>query len=235
MRILLLGGTAEARELAVELSKHFIHATLSLAGLTRATPGPLPTRSGGFGGVEGLLNYLQAERITHVIDATHPFAEQMSRHAAVACAQTGVQLLRLIRPAWPARPNWQHVANIAEAAAILPPNARVFLSLGAQSLGAFTQRPDLWCLTRSIELPLTALPGVTILARPPFTLEGELALMGEYAITHLVSKNAGGNQTAAKLDAAAQLGIAVVMVARPVLAEAPEYPSPAALLKALFP
>ncbi|MEX0970766.1 MAG: cobalt-precorrin-6A reductase [Paracoccaceae bacterium] len=243
MRVLLLGGTEGARELAALLAAQGIDATLSLAslslaglslaGVTEAAHNPLPQRSGGFGGVAGLCAYIRAQSITHIIDATHPFAAQMSRHAAAASAKTGVRLLRLTRPDWALRPHWQAVASLADAAAALPKGARVFLTVGSQSLAAFQAR-DLWCLTRSIQPPATHLLGEVVLARPPFTLAGEVALMRQHAITHLVCKNAGGNQTAAKLDAADQLGIKVVIITRPVLAPAPEWATPETLLGALL-
>ena len=233
MRVLLLGGTGEARELAALLAARGIDATLSLAGVTDAPHSPLPQRRGGFGGVAGLAGYIRAHTITHIIDATHPFAAQMSHHAAAASSETGAKLLRLIRPAWALRPHWQAVDSLADAAAALPNGARVFLTVGSQSLMAF-QRRDLWCLTRAIAPPATRLRGEVLLARPPFSLEAEAALMRERAITHLVTKNAGGSQTAAKLDAADALGIKVVIINRPVLPPAPEWATPETLLGALL-
>lgn len=233
MRVLLLGGTGEARALAAQLADQNINATLSLAGLTAATPSRLPQRSGGFGGVAGLVAYVRAQSITHIIDATHPFAAQMSHHAAAASAQTGAKLLRLIRPAWALRSHWLVVDDLDTAAASLPNGARVFLTVGSQSLAAFAGR-DIWCLTRSINPPGTALPGATIRARPPFSYDNELALMRDNSISQLVTKNAGGTQVEAKLAAADALGIKVVIINRPMLPPAPEWATPETLLKALL-
>lgn len=194
-------------------------ALLSLAGITK-TPLSTPHRVGGFGGVGGLVSYLRASNISAIIDATHPFASQMSNHAASAAAHTNLPLLRLERPAWAAAPKWQPAPNLYAAAAALPRGARAFLTIGSRSLGAFIGRNDLWCLTRAIEPPENAPRGEVILQRPPFTLEGEIALLTSRQISHLVSKNAGGTATAAKLEAAKQLGISVIMIERPALAPA---------------
>lgn len=234
MRVLILGGTAEAAHLADALAARGVDGMLSFAGLTnRIVDTELPIRLGGFGGAAGLADYLRFGGYSHVVDATHPFAAQISAHAVTAAALTALPLIRLQRPAWPPRDTWQTVPDLTAAATILPRAARAFLAVGAQSLGPFAARPDLWCLTRSIQPPKTPVSGISILARPPFTLASEIALMRQYEITHLVTKNAGGDQTAAKLDAASALGIAVVMVARPVLPPAPEVDSVVAALAAL--
>lgn len=212
--ILILGGTAEARVLAEALGAR---AILSLKGATRH---PLSTaqRVGGFGGVAGLVRYLEDAGIKRIIDATHPFAAQMSAHAVEAAG--GRPMLRLQRPAWAPEPDWLHVNTLAEAATALPTGARVFLSVGSQSLAPFLQRQDLWCLTRAIEPPAERpLNGVLELARPPFSLDDERALMAQHKISHLVSKNAGGQAIEAKLKAAATLGVQVIMVSRPHLPE----------------
>ncbi|HIP22760.1 MAG TPA: cobalt-precorrin-6A reductase [Rhodobacteraceae bacterium] len=213
MKTLVLGGTTEARLLAEALGSE---AVLSLAGVT-AKPLPVRHRTGGFGGVEGLEAYLRAEKFQNVIDATHPFAAHISHNAFEAAKQIGLPLLRLERPAWPREPEWQVVDNLMEAAKAIPTGTRVFLSVGRQSLGAFLQRDDMWCLTRSIAPPNQAPFGEVILQRPPFLLQDELGLMVAHNITHLVSKNAGGEATRAKLEAAKQLGVKVIMVKRPRL------------------
>lgn len=194
-------------------------ATLSLAGATR-TPLAVPHRVGGFGGVAGLVDYLKRQGSTGVIDATHPFAAQMSQNAYAACAALGLPLLRLQRAPWTEDSDWCVVANLSVAAQVIPTGARVFLSVGRQSVLPFLARRDVWFLTRSIE-PAAKLPthGEAILQRPPYGLEGERALMVRHAITHLVSKNAGGVATSAKLTAAKQLGVRVIMVERPALPE----------------
>ncbi len=212
MKLLVLGGTAEARQLAEATG-----AVLSLAGATRK-PLTMPHRTGGFGGVAGLVDYLRAEGFTAIIDATHPFAAQMSHHAYQASAQCGLPLLRLARPPWPEQPAWQMVDSLAAAAAALPSGARVFLTVGSRSIPPFLARDDVWFLSRSIE-PAAQTPanGTVILQRPPFSLQAELALMAAHKITHLVSKNAGGKATAAKLTAAEALGVQVIMVKTPRL------------------
>jgi len=214
LKVLVLGGTAEARQLVDALGAA---ATLSLAGVTR-TPLSMPHRVGGFGGVEGLAAFVRKEGFGGIIDATHPFAAQMSRNAFEAARALGMPLLRLERPAWPSVLAWREVEDLAAAASALPIGARVFLTVGSLSLGAFTARDDIWCLTRSIEPPVQLPPnGEVVLQRPPFSLQNELDLMARYKITHLVSKNAGGAATRAKLGAAAQSGVQVIMVKRPRL------------------
>ncbi len=192
-------------------------AILSLAGVTNKPIAPFQRR-GGFGGVEGLGEYLQAENISALIDATHPFASQMSWNASQAAVQAGLPLLRLARPPWPVEASWKQCSTLQETAMHLPAGARVFLSVGSQSLEPFLERRDVWFLCRSIEPP-ARLPinSELILARPPFSYADELSLLKTHKITHLVSKNAGGTATKAKLEAAATLGIKVVMVKRPQL------------------
>ena len=210
----MLGGTAEARALVAELGTEVV---LSLAGATQK-PMALPHRVGGFGGARGLSDYLIAQGFTGMIDATHPFAAQMSQNACDAAQSAGLPLLRLERPPWPSAPTWHEVPDLPSAAATVPSGARVFLSTGSQSFAPFLARDDIWCLTRSIEAPAKAPPrGEALLQRPPFTFEHELALMQRYKIDHLVSKNAGGAATEAKIKAAEALGIQVIMVKRPQL------------------
>ena len=212
-----MGGTTEARKLVEALGAR---AVLSLAG---ATPRPLavPHLVGGFGGAAGLADYLRAGKFEALIDATHPFAKQISLNAVTAAAQAEMPLLRLARPAWPMREGWQAVPDLNSAATILPTGARVFLSVGSRSLGPFLKREDVWFLSRSIVAP-KALPanGQLLLQRPPFALANEVRLLREHRISHLVSKNAGGEAVQAKLEAAEALGIKVIMVERPQLPDA---------------
>ncbi|MGA2045097.1 MAG: cobalt-precorrin-6A reductase [Roseiarcus sp.] len=223
MRLLVLGGTTEAGALARALAgRADIAAILSLAGRTRApAPAPIPVRSGGFGGAEGLHAYLDAERIDAVIDATHPFAAQMARNAAQACAAAGVPLLALTRPPWARQDgdDWIEVDTMEEAALALgAAPRRVFLTQGRQQLAAFAAAPQHWYLVRAIDAPedLEALPRRRlILARGPFSRADEEALMGAERIDKLVSKNSGGEATYAKIAAARALGLPVVMVRRP--------------------
>ena len=226
MRLLLLGGTSEASELARRLSaRGDIEATLSLAGRTsRPAVSPLPTRIGGFGGVEGLARYLRDKGVGAVIDATHPFAAQMSANAVAACAETGVALAVLTRPPWrpEAGDRWREVGDAAEAAQALGDTPRrVLLTVGRLSAGAFCAAPQHHYVLRSIDAPDDLPPDVElVLARPPFSLADERELMTSRRIDIVVSKNAGGDATRAKLDAARELRLPVVMIRRPPLGAA---------------
>lgn len=221
MRILILGGTGEARRLAERLVVQGHAVTSSLAGRTTAPRLPSgDVRIGGFGGGEGLAAALHAGGFAMLVDATHPFAARISANAVMASARAGVPLVRLERPRWP-RPegaDWIAVDDLAGAAAILPPGATALLTIGRQEVGTFFGRTDCRFVARMIEIP-PGLPGdwTAISDAGPFDLEGETALMEMHGITHLVSKNSGGGQTAAKLEAAARLGIPTLMVRRPVL------------------
>jgi precorrin-6A/cobalt-precorrin-6A reductase len=223
VRILILGGTGEARELAAELVAAGVDVLSSLAGRVRQPRLPDgPVRVGGFGGAEGLAAFLRAENITAVIDATHPFAGAITANAAQAAAQAGVPLLVLRRPEWEADPAWEVVAGIKAAAAAVRawPGESVFLTTGRRDLDAFAA--DEWhrFLVRAVDPPAAGPvpPRMTlVLDRGPYTVAGETALMREHGIGLLVTKNSGGPMTAAKLDAARDLGVQVVMVRRPPL------------------
>jgi precorrin-6A/cobalt-precorrin-6A reductase len=225
MRILLLGGTTEASQLAQALNDARVDAVFSYAGRTESPVAqPLPTRVGGFGGVAGLLIWLQAQRITHVVDATHPFAAQMSGNAVQACAVAGVPLLAFERPAWLAQTGdqWQCVADIRGAVVALPKTpARVFLAIGRKNLLPFAQAAQHHFLLRLIDAePNVPLPHAqVVIARGPFTVKGDRALMHEHGITHMVAKNSGGSGAAAKLEAARALGVPVIMINRPKVPE----------------
>lgn len=221
-RILLLGGTTEASQLARVLAQAGADAVFSYAGrTTQPLAQPLPTRVGGFGGAEGLVAYLRAEGITYVIDATHPFAAQMSANAVAACSEIGVDLCALERPSWQAGPgdDWRHVPDIAGAVAALPKApARVFLAIGKQTLEAFAAQPQHHYLLRLVDAPEVPLPlpdAEAVIARGPFTAEGDRALLRQHAIDLIVAKNAGGTGARAKLDAARALGLPVVLIERP--------------------
>jgi len=222
MRLLILGGTSEASALALALrGRADIAATLSLAGRTAhpAAP-PIPCRSGGFGGVAGLGAYLARERIDAVIDATHPFAEQMSRHAELACRAAGVPLAVFTRPGWTPQPGdrWREVESFEAAAdAIGAAPRRVFLTQGRLQLAAFARAPQHHYLVRAIDPPeaMAQLPDARlILARGPFALADELELLRRERIETLVSKNSGGAATYAKIEAARELGMAVILIGR---------------------
>ncbi|HEX6342975.1 cobalt-precorrin-6A reductase [Umezawaea sp.] len=217
----MLGGTGEARRLAARLPGRVVS---SLAG--RVTDPRLPegeVRIGGFGGVGGLVEWLRVNDVTAVVDATHPFAATMTAHAVEATALAGVPLLVLRRPGWTARPgdDWRWVDSLEEAAATLP-GERVFLTTGRQDIGVFAG-VDRWFLARSVEPPEPPVPHRlhVLLDRGPFTVDGEVALMRRHAVDVLVTKDSGGDQTAAKLVAARRLGIPVVVVRRPPPPAAP--------------
>ncbi len=229
--VLILGGTAEAAALAAALAGDDRFAvTTSLAGRTRrpaAVAGAV--RTGGFGGVDGLAAFLRAEGIAAVVDATHPFAETISRNAALACAEAGVARLRLSRPPWSpvAGDRWTSVDSLAEAAGLLPEHGRrAFLALGARRLAPFEGRRGVWYLIRTVEPPETppirAAHAVTV-GRGPFSESAEIALLQRHRIDVLVARNSGGEASYAKIAAARRLGIPVLLVARP-----PDPPGPRA-------
>jgi precorrin-6A/cobalt-precorrin-6A reductase len=219
-RILILGGTAEARQIAASLMALGHDVTSSLAGVTSHPLLPEgKMRVGGFGGAEGLRAYLQQNSTDVLVDATHPFAAIISRNAYEALEGTAAQLLRFEREAWTKvdGDNWISVAALSEAARILPSNAKVFVTTGRKELLQFLDRTDLSGVIRTVEPPAETLPlnWRVILDRPPHTLESELILFQNEAFTHVISKNAGGLATRSKLDAARQRGLSVVMIQRP--------------------
>ncbi|GIF10188.1 cobalt-precorrin-6A reductase [Actinoplanes teichomyceticus] len=228
MRILILGGTTEARELAgLVAGEHRV--VTSLAGRTSAPRLPAgEVRVGGFGGVAGLAGYLRDERIELLVDATHPFAATMSGHAVAAGAVTGVPVLSLRRPGWTAAPGdvWHRVASLGEAAAVLPGlGRRVFLTTGRQGLAAFAGLDECWFLARSVEPPAPPAPRRlrVLLDRGPFTVTSERGLLAEHRIDVLVTKDSGGSD--AKLVAARELGVPVLMIDRPPASAAPAVPT----------
>jgi precorrin-6A/cobalt-precorrin-6A reductase len=237
-RILILGGTAEAREIAALLVALGHDVTTSLAGVTSAPILPVgKMRVGGFGGVEGMVHYLLSAQINVLLDATHPFAANISRHACDAAQMAGCRLLRFERAAWQALPDdrWTDVATLVEAALVLPPSSIVLLTTGRKELGPFLQRPDVIGVIRTVEPIAEALPPgwSVILDRPPQHLAGEIALMRNFRITHLITKNAGGERTKAKLAAARLLGLPVIMVRRPVKPECETFADVEQLVKRL--
>ncbi len=238
MNILILGGTAEARALAETLVGRGHAVTTSLAGRTGAPILPAgELRVGKFGGIAGLAGYLASRRFDRLVDATHPYAGLISINAVAAAARTGIPLIRFMRPAWtePEAANWQHVPDIAAAAAALPSGATALVTTGHEGLEAFLRRDDCGLVIRLIEPPGFALPPFArlLLSRPPYSLEGERGLMLAEGITHLAAKNSGGPQTMAKLAAARALGVAVLMVARPAYPAAVEVDGIEAALAAL--
>ncbi|MFE9764208.1 cobalt-precorrin-6A reductase [Streptomyces sp. NPDC005808] len=222
--VLVLGGTTEARELAGLLAAcPGVRVTTSLAGRV-SRPGALDgeVRIGGFGGADGLARWLREHRVDAVVDATHPFATGITANAARAAAATGVPAVALRRPGWRPGPGdrWHSVASLGEAAALLPElGRRVFLTTGRLGLAAFAELPELHFLVRSVEPPEPPLPpdAEVLLARGPFTVDGEKILLREHRIDVLVTKDSGGEATAGKLAAARDLGLPVVLVRRPPL------------------
>jgi precorrin-6A/cobalt-precorrin-6A reductase len=226
VRILILGGTGEARRLASLLAARVeFDVVSSLAG--RVGEPLLPdgrTRIGGFGGPGGLADWLAVEGVGAVIDATHPFAAGMTASAVTAAGRMKIPLLVLRRPGWVAEAgdDWRRVASMAEAAATLP-GERVFLTTGRGGVAAFAGDDRRWFLMRSVDPPEPPLPPRlrVVLARGPFTVDGELELMREHAIDVVVTKDSGGPMTSAKLTAARRLGLPVVMVDRPDVPDVP--------------
>ncbi|MEZ0170689.1 cobalt-precorrin-6A reductase [Microvirga sp. TS319] len=223
MRILVLGGTTEASALAARLANRAgFNPLLSLAGRTRDPhPLPIPTRIGGFGGVEGLTRFLRDEPVEAVVDATHPFAAIISRNAAEACARAGVPLLALRRPPWTRQEGdrWIGVPSMEAAVAALGETPRrVFLTIGRMELPHFAAAPLHTYLVRTIEPVGDALPVPNVVAirdRAPFDEAAEHALMERERVDVLVTKNSGGAATYPKIAAARTLGLPVIVVARP--------------------
>lgn len=221
--VLILGGTGEALDLAARLAADpGLAVTTALAGRTVAHRRPAGAlRVGGFGGIDGLTAYLRAAAVARVIDATHPYAALMSRHAAEACAATGVPRLVLLRPPWTPVDDdrWIPAASAQEAAAAVGRyGRRAFLSLGRQALAVFARRSDLWFLVRLVEPPGAPLPlarHAVVVGRGPFAEAAEAALLTEHRIEVVVSKNSGGGATYGKIAAARRLGLPVIMVERP--------------------
>ncbi len=241
LRILILGGTTQASALAAQLAGDMRYdAILSLAGRTKNPLLPdISHRIGGFGGSAGLANYLRGEAIDVLIDATHPFAEQISTNAVVAARETNTPLAIFTRPAWTpgVGDQWRDFPDATSAARALGEEPqRVFLTIGRQQLAAFEIAPQHDYLIRSIDAPnpLPALPHhKLLLARGPFTFEDEQALMRDTGIEILVSKNSGGDATRAKLHAARALGIDVYMIARPQSPDVPAFKTLGAVLQFL--
>jgi precorrin-6A/cobalt-precorrin-6A reductase len=235
--LLILGGTTEASALAAACAVRGVTATLSYAGRTAAPAAqPVPVRIGGFGGTAGLTEHLRREGVTHLVDATHPFAAQMSGHAVAAAAAAGVPLLALTRPAWVAQDGdrWTYVPDLDAAVAALDgPARRVMLALGRMHVDAFAVRPQHHYLLRFVDRPdrPPALPRHDLVVdRGPFTFEGDRALMERHRIELVVAKNAGGTGAAAKLAAARDLALPVLLIDRPVMPDRAEVHDVAAVL-----
>lgn len=224
-RLLILGGTTEGRALAEAAEARFgssLTVISALAGRTRTPMLPAgEVRIGGFGGTEGLAAYLRDEQIGLLVDATHPFATQISAQARDAAAQAETGRLVFVRPLWRPVPGdrWIEVDTVDDAVAAIPAEAeRVFLTVGVRSLAPFAARPDLWFLVRLVDEPAEPIPLARhqlICARGPFAEADERVLLAAHGIDCLVTRASGGDATAAKLAAARALALPVVMVRRP--------------------
>jgi precorrin-6A/cobalt-precorrin-6A reductase len=221
-KLLILGGTGDAHRLAAVTQQiSGLTVVSSLAGRTQQPVLPIgQVRTGGFGGEQGLIDYLRDHQIDLVIDATHPFARQISGNAATAIAVSGLPFLIFERSAWQTTPDdhWIEVPDHNAAADLLPNLAqRVFLTIGRQEVGLYAHLTNLWFLMRSIDPPdpTTMPPGELLLAKGPFDLAAERELLLKYNIQAIVSKNSGGSATYAKILAARELGLPVVMIQRP--------------------
>jgi precorrin-6A/cobalt-precorrin-6A reductase len=221
-RVLILGGTTEARDLAVALVDGAeMDVVTSLAGRTaapRMPPGEV--RVGGFGGAKELASWIGSRDIRAVIDATHPFAATISWNAAAAAAACRVPIVALRRAAWiPGEgERWHEAGSLEDAASLLPDlGSRHFLTIGRQGVSSFVDVPHAWFLVRSIDPPQEPTPArmELLLERGPFSLAAEIALMRDHHVETLITKNSGGTAVAAKLTAANELGLPVVMVQRP--------------------
>jgi precorrin-6A/cobalt-precorrin-6A reductase len=221
-KLLILGGTGDALRLA-EMVQQMpgLMVISSLAGRTQQPALPIgQIRTGGFGGKQGLVDYLRSSQIDFLIDATHPFARKITVNAAGAALACGMPFLVLTRSAWSATSDdhWIEVANHQAAAQLLPQlGQRIFLTIGRQELNFYAHLQDLWFLMRSIDLPdLPQMPpGEILLAKGPFDLNSERELLLQYRIQAIVSKNSGGEATYAKILAARELGLPIVMIQRP--------------------
>jgi len=221
-RVLILGGTSEASEIAAQLAaRDDLTLISSFAGRVSEPRRPMGiVRIGGFGGVVGLMSYLVDENIDVVIDATHPFASKISDNAELACNTLGVPLIALERPPWEPEDcdHWRAAADVLAAASMANHKGnRVFLTIGRQELGAFSNCEDAWFLVRAIDQPNEKLPtnSKLILKRGPFHLEDELQMFRNESISLVVSKNSGGTAIYSKIDAARALRIPIVMIDRP--------------------
>lgn len=221
---MILGGTTEARLLAAQLAQRkSLEVTLSLAGRTSAPLSQsVPTRHGGFGGVEGLRAYLSAAHVDLLIDATHPYAVRISANAMRAASDGGVPFLAIRRPPWAAVPGdrWLEVDDVEAAVAALGAvPCRVFLALGRQDLQPFVRAPQHHYVIRSVdpvEPPLAVPDALYIQARGPFEEVADRELLRSNRIDRVVAKNSGGEATYSKIAAARSLGIQVVLVRRPL-------------------
>lgn len=219
----MLAGTTEARRLAQRFEHKNVQLLASLAGVTTsARHYACETRVGGFGGVGGLVDLIDEKHVVALVDATHPYAARISANAREAAAIRSLPYLALMRPEWPAVGQWHVHASVDDAVTDLPRGAVALVTTGRESLPALRNRPDVRFVLRSIE-PLEAVPDhvLSLIARPPFTLASEVALMKRHGITHLLTKNSGGDSRA-RIDAAVSLDLPIHVLARPSVSAANE-------------
>lgn len=236
--ILILGGTHEALKIAELLCNvDGLRVITSLAGRVKNPKTPAgELRLGGFGGVDGLAEYLKNETIDLLVDATHPFAKNISKNAVVACEQTNVERLHFIRPEWKANreDRWLSVPDLAKAVDALPENATAFLALGSQHLVPFSKRKDIRFIARMIEPPASDFANLEILiAKPSNDLETEIKLLETNHITHIVCRNSGGIGAWQKLLAARKLQLPVIMIERPATPTGKTFSSVDALIASI--
>lgn len=231
--LLILGGTSGGRTLAYEVADAGIDALYSYAGRTASPESlPIPTRIGGFGGIAAMADYIAQAGITHVVDATHPFADTISRNAIEACRLAGVPLIALVRPPWKPEDGdtWIDAPDMDHAVAALKIDPlRVFLAIGRTEIDRFEECPQHHYLLRLVDPPAAPPPFPSyeiVVGKGPFDLEGDIELLKSHRIDLVVSKNSGGSGARAKIDAARALDIPVLMIERPTLPGRPETSSP---------
>jgi len=235
--LLLMAGTAEARIIASGLAAAKIPAIASLAGVTRDPKDlPITVRRGGFGGAAAFEDFLDQNAIRAIIDATHPFAIQITQRTAEIAQRRGLPYLQVLRPAWHAEPgdNWTQIEREQDAAKHIADGATVFLATGRQTLPGFANLSGRALICRQINTPDGPFPfpnGRFLVGRPPFSVADELALFTKLGVDCLIVKNAGGTANRTKLTAAAQLGIPVLMIRRPRQPDAPRVETAAGALK----
>lgn len=236
--ILILGGTSEARDLSILVRKENIKAVISYAGVVKKiAKQPLPKRTGGFGGADGLAEYIINEKITHLIDATHPFANTISENAILAAKKTGVLFTTLERDPWEpeAGDHWTTVKTIESAINLLNgPPERVFLAIGRQEIKGFFRNRHHFYLLRMIEdTPINfEIPDFEVIHdKGPFKYEADKQILLKYNITKIISKNSGGSGSRAKIEAARDLNIPVIMIERPSVSPRSIFNNPDEVLK----
>ncbi len=229
MKIIIFGGTKEAREIAQQLDDLGHNIVLSLAGRTSNPKRPknIKINIGGFGGEQKLSEYFKANNFDLILDITHPYAQNISNQIVKAASLSNKKLMRFKRQIWQKSTaiDWQDFNSIEQAIKQLPVKAIAFITTGHKHLELLQTRPDCKFIVRLIEKPKTTLDSncSIIISKPPYDFEQEISLMKNHNITHLISKNSGSNQTKAKIEVANKLGVDIFMIQRPKLAPAKEF------------